>query len=126
MVMAHATINGRPIRPPSSRHVVSRSAILILSGILIGVTIGHGDLSGLASFRFYAGIVGLISYMGLELVARSSQKNQLRRTLAATDSTLRSRLTRHVTSDEPKGSGRPNSNNLADSSYLPVTVSDRS
>ena len=123
--MGHSTINGRPIRPPSRRHVVSRSAILILSGILIGVTIGQGDMSGLAFVRFGAGIVGLISYMGLELVARSRRKSHFRRTLAAVDSTLQMRLSRHVAADGPDRPSRSNSNCPAESSYLPVTVTNR-
>jgi len=123
--MGQATINGKPIRPASSRQVVSRSAILILSGVLIGATIGQGEMAGLAYFRFCAGIIGLISYMGLELVAHGQRNRVLRKKLAAADSKLRSRLSRHLTSPSPKAPKLVSAIPLAESSYLPVAVGRR-
>ena len=120
--MGHATINGKAIRPSSPRQVVSRSAILILSGVLIGTTIGQGGMAGIAFYRFFAGIVGLISYLGLELVAHRQRGRVLQKALAAANSRLGSRLLRHVTSHETKGPKRMSVIHLAESSYLPVMV----
>ena len=123
--MGQTSINGKPIGPSSSRQVVSRSAILILSGVLIGTTIGQGGLAGLAVYRFFAGVIGLISYLGLELVAHGRRKRVLRKTLAVVDSTLKSRLSRHVSSHPPRAPKRKQLNFCDESSYLPVTVAVR-
>jgi hypothetical protein len=120
--MAPSSINGKPIRPTSPRQVISRSAILILSGILIGTTIGQGSLTGLAFYRFCAGIVGLISYLGLEMVAHGQRKRVLKKRLAAADSNLKSRLSRHLVAHEPKAPVRMSAICIEESSYLPVMV----
>src|SRR5579872_6224396 len=96
--MRHASINGKPIRPQSPPQVVSRTAILILSGALIGTSLSHESLTGSSFVAFAAGIVGLISFVALEQVAYGRRKRLVRNTLAACDSTLTRRLERHVRS----------------------------
>jgi hypothetical protein len=123
--MGHATINGKPIGPQPDSQVISRSAILILSGILIGTTYGHGGMSGLGFYRFCAGIIGVISFLGLELIANGRRKRMLRKTLAVADSTLKSRLLRHVSSQSPEAPNSRRSPISAESSYLTVTMAVR-
>jgi hypothetical protein len=119
--MKHASINGKPIRPQSPPQVVSRTAILILSGILIGTSITRESLSGASFVAFAAGIVGLISFVALEQVAHRGRRRLVKKTLAACNSTLTRRLERHVQSQtapihEPRRRG-----SSFDASYLPVT-----
>lgn len=123
--MGHATINGKPIKPQSSPQIISRSAILILSGVLIGTTIAQGDLAGFAIYRCCAGVIGLIAFLALDLAAQGHRKRVVRKTLAAVDSTLMTRLRRHLTPQSPKGPQRRRAISLAESSYLPVTLAAR-
>ena len=50
--MGHASINGQPVAPQRSPQIISRSAILILSGILIGNSIQQGPLAGISFYAF--------------------------------------------------------------------------
>jgi hypothetical protein len=120
--MRYVTINGKPVASSPAREVVSRSAILILSGVLIGNTVAQGPLTGVAFGGFCAGIVGMISFLALDLAARRRQNRIVRRTLAAADSTLAKRLRRHVACQSPNSPRRRTSLVTMESSYLPVTV----
>jgi hypothetical protein len=122
--MSNTTINGRPIGRQAPRNVISRSAILILSGILIGTAIAQGDLAGVAFYRFVAGIVGLIAFYALDLVAQGQQARVIRQRLAATDSFLAGRLRRHLPANDVAPSGRIK-RSIAEASYLPVAVGNR-
>jgi hypothetical protein len=119
--MRHVTINGKPIGPPPARQIISRSAILILSGVLIGTTVSQGHLTGVSLYGFCAGIIGMISFFALDLAAQKRQTRVIRRRLAAADSTLATRLHRHVTCP-PKPTQRRRSFPVGESSYLPVMV----
>jgi hypothetical protein len=63
-------------RMPSARHlrprpVVSRSTVLILAGFLIGFSLSGAIEDGLLRTQiFICGIVGMISFIGLDFVAR--------------------------------------------------------
>jgi hypothetical protein len=120
--MRHVTINGRPIGlPQPARQVVSRSAILILSGILIGTTISQGHLTGTSFYGFCAGIIGMISFFALDLAAQKRQTRVIRKRLAAANSKLTTRLHRHVTQPvKPIRHRRPLP--IGESSYLPVMI----
>ncbi len=120
--MRHATINGKPIGPQPSRQVVSRSAILILSGVLIGTSIAQGEMSGIAYSKFCAGMIGIISFLALDLLAQRRRTRVLRKTLAAVDSTLTMRLRRHVNSQPPSVPKCRKLTPIGESSYLPVTL----
>jgi len=120
--MKHASINGKPIRPQSPPQVVSRTAILILSGILIGTSISRESMSGTSFVAFAAGIVGLISFVALEQVAHRGRRRLVKKTLAACNSTLTRRLERHVQSQTaPAIHGPRRRRSPLDASYLPVT-----
>jgi hypothetical protein len=120
--MGHVTINGRPIGSQQpARQVISRSAILILSGVLIGTTISQGHMTGTSFYRFCAGIIGMISFFALNLAAQKRQTHVVRKRLAAADSRLTTRLHRHV-SQPAKPTSRRRPLPLGESSYLPVTV----
>jgi len=120
--MANSTINGKAIGPKPASQVISRSAILILSGILIGTAFGQGGVQGLGIYRFCAGMVGVISYLGLELIANGRRKRIVKKKLAVAASTLKSRLLRHVSSESQATPKLRRSPISAESSYLPVMV----
>jgi hypothetical protein len=121
--MRHITINGRSVgQQQPTRQVISRSAILILSGVLIGTTVSQGHLTGLSLYGFCAGIIGMISFFALDLVAQKRQTRAVRRRLAAADSTLTTRLRRHVTPRTPKPMQRRRLLPVGEASYLPVMV----
>src|SRR5215471_3347906 len=116
--MRPATINGKPVGQQPVRQVVSRSAILILSGVLLGTTLGQGELGHLSINRSAAGTIGLISFLALDLVAQRRQKAAVRKSvLESTDSTLVRRLRRHIAATAGHLPRRPR----LDSSYLTVT-----
>ncbi len=123
--MGHTSINGKPVAPQRSPQIISRSAILILSGVLIGNSLHAGPLDGISFYGFCAGITGLVSFIGLDLVAQRGRQRAVRKTLAAVDSTLTQRLRRHVESQTPKAPLRrrmlPSLVPSGESSYLPVT-----
>ncbi len=100
--MRHASINGKPVAPQRSPQIISRSAILILSGVLIGNSIHQGPLDGISFYGFCGGITGLISFIGLDLAAQRGRQRVVRKTLAAVDSTLTQRLQRHVECQTPQ------------------------
>lgn len=121
--MGHASINGKPVAPQRAPQVISRSAILILSGILIGNSIHQGPLDGISIYGLCAGITGMLSFLGLDLAAQRGRKRVVRKTLAAVDSTLTKRLRRHVECQTPKAPKRRRMLPVAESSYLTVTSS---
>jgi len=119
--MGDASINGKPVGPRRSPQIISRSAILILSGALIGNSIHQGPLEGISFQAFCAGIVGFVSFLGLELVAQRGRQRVVRKTLAAADSMLTKRLRRHVESQTPMAPTRRRLLPIGESSYLTVT-----
>jgi hypothetical protein len=123
--MGHASINGKPVAPQRSPQMISRSAILILSGVLIGNAVHQGPLDGISFYGLCAGIAGLVSFLGLDLVAHRGRQRVVRKTLKAADSTLTQRLRRHVDCQTPQAPTRrrmlPSLVPSGESSYLPVT-----
>ena len=117
--MRNTTINGRSVGQKGSGHVISRSAILILSGLLIGTAIAQGDLAGIAFYRFVAGIVGVIAFYALDLAAQRRQTRVVRKRLAAAGSVLTGRLRRHVPGHGVAPPCRK-LRSIGESSYLPV------
>ncbi|HLJ11986.1 MAG TPA: hypothetical protein VKU82_12395 [Planctomycetaceae bacterium] len=119
--MAPVTINGKPVGPQPGSEVVSRSAILILSGALIGSTISRPDLSGLSFYGFCAGIVGMISFCALDLASRQRRKQAVRKRLAAARLTLAGRIRRHLAAPAAEPVHRRSPLPASETSYLPVT-----
>src|SRR5262245_57371987 len=118
--MRHVTINGKPVGPQQpARQLISRSAILILSGILIGTTIAQGHMTGISFYGCCAGIIGMISFFALDVVAERRQSRVVRKRLAVANSTLTTRLRRHVTARLPRPAYRRRPIPVEESSYLP-------
>ncbi len=120
--MRQLSINGKPVTPRRSPEVVSRSAILILSGALIGTAVTQGELTGLNASGFYAGIAGLLAFYVLDLAARRNRTRVVRRKLAAIDTRLTKRLKRDVELQSPLRKPRRRMLPIGESSYLPVTT----
>ena len=119
--MRHVSINGKPVGQQPDGNVISRSAILILSGFLIGTAIASGHPTGVTFCGFCAGVIGMLSFYVLDLAAERRRNRVVRRKLAAADSTLTNRLQRHVATASPKPPQRRPSRAMADySSYMPV------
>src|SRR5262245_49986421 len=123
--MRYVSINGKPVGRQPGGHVISRSAILILSGVLIGTTLTQGHMTGVAFGGFSAGIIGMISFYALDLVAERRRNQVVRRKLAAVDSALSSRLRRHVAPPMPISPMRRAPYPTAEASYLPVACGAR-
>lgn len=123
--MANVTINGKPVGPQPSDQVISRSAILILSGALIGTTITQGPLTGVSFCGFCAGIAGMISFFALDVLSHHRRNRAFRKTLAAVETTLSTRVRRHVTSQSITAPKRVSPLSAHETSYLPVTSARR-
>ena len=54
----------------SSGPLLSRSSILIISGLLLGITSAEAIDSGVRSSAFFAGACGLVAFCALEYVGR--------------------------------------------------------
>ncbi len=88
--------------------LISRRMILILSGLLIGMSLRHGmerpdpDLPGTlvaAQIHFItlvAGLTGFASFACLDAVARRQRRNQIRKTLERMNWILETRLHKHI------------------------------
>ena len=121
--MSYPSINGRPVAAPRPVQLVSRTAILILSGVLIGTGVGHGVPAGLYICTFCAGVIGLISFVGLEHLAERQRQSKTRRVLKATERLLASRIDRHVPRlRAPRVRRHYRSRATPESSYLTVTT----
>jgi hypothetical protein len=107
--------NGRP------GVLVSRTAILILSGVLIGNGIGNGVMSGLHFYGFCAGLIGLISFFALDVLAHQRQLLKTRRRTESVTRVLDRRIRRHVARHQPTEDGLLHPTRRRESSFLPVT-----
>ena len=105
-----------------ARSLVSRSAILIVSGVLIGTGMGGGAMTGLQACSLSAGLIGVIAYFGLSWVARRSRSRLASRTIEATRATLDSRMDRHRKQIEALVESHRRPAQSEDSSYLPVAI----
>lgn len=93
--MKNVTINGKPVSP-TGPPLISRTAILILSSVLVGTAIGHGSLDGIYFYCFNAGITGLISFLGLDYLAEHRLRQTVRREMESANVTISARIERHV------------------------------
>jgi hypothetical protein len=90
------TINGKPVSRAHQLQLVSRTAILILSAVLIGTTIGRASLSGIYMYAFSAGIIGMISFFALDIAAHRKSRQVARKTIEVWQERLAARIERHV------------------------------
>jgi hypothetical protein len=58
--------------------LVSRSSILLLSGILMGMALREGVVPWAHFHGFFIGLTGLIAYFGLEVVSRRKAEREVR------------------------------------------------
>lgn len=112
-----------PIRVLTERALVSRTSILILSGVLIGMAAGRLTHTTAELPAFVAGVMGLLSYLVIEsLVKRRQDKAQKVRELSL--QALETRLNRHLSHAHDPYRQRPHMHraNMAQQ-YLPVVTS---
>ncbi|MBI5761053.1 MAG: hypothetical protein HZA46_21220 [Planctomycetales bacterium] len=83
-------------RGPISRPLLSRSTILILSGILVGMGLRDGLEHQLYLAGYFSGAVGIIAYFGLEVLAQRRQREATRETLQRAATVLNSWLAKEV------------------------------
>jgi hypothetical protein len=83
-------------RGPISRPLLSRSTILILSGILVGMGLRDGLEHQLYLVGYFSGAVGIIAYFGLEVLAQRRQREATRETLQRAATVLNSWLAKEV------------------------------
>jgi len=79
-----------------ARPLLSRSTILILSGILVGMGLRDGLEHQLYLTGCLAGAVGIIAYFGLELLAQRRQREATKDTLQRAATVLNKWLAKEV------------------------------
>lgn len=77
--------------------LVSTTSVLILSGFLIGVAVGHGGTGDLSPYVLACGLAGMLAFVGFDL-ARTRRRE---RELLDENSMLATRLERHLTPTQP-------------------------
>lgn len=82
----------QPDRTDTDRPLVSSATILILSGYLIGMTVGKFIPDDLSPFVFATGVCGFLSFVALELNAERRRESAVK----AEENRLNERLNRHV------------------------------
>jgi C4-dicarboxylate-specific signal transduction histidine kinase len=80
----------------STRELVSRSTILILSGFLVGLGTSHGLDPAAQARVFCAAGTGFLAYVGLDLVARRRRQTADREAHSKATRQLERRIGRHV------------------------------
>ena len=84
-------------RQPESSPLVSGTSILILSGFLIGVTVGRGVGGELSPYVLACGLAGMLAFVGFDL-ARAGRRE---REMLNDRQMVVSRLERHVSHSQP-------------------------
>jgi len=106
--------------------LISHSSILIFSGFLIGLASGHSLPGESERLVFFAGLVGLIAYLGLGVAARHQRKLANERASRAARSRLEQRLDRHNPRELWKVSDRPSTRlSEEEEQYLTVVSTSR-
>jgi hypothetical protein len=92
----------RPNEANPPKPLISRSSILILGGILVGVTWSEafgGTPSGPKFYAFLAALVAFIAFLALDLVGQQRRLRAERQAHQAAMARLEQRVTRHLTED---------------------------
>jgi hypothetical protein len=84
------------LRSAAGRPLLSRSSILILSGILVGMGLRDGLENELYLLGYFTGVVGIISYFGLEMLAQHRHREATKVTLQKAATVLNSWLDKEV------------------------------
>jgi hypothetical protein len=83
---------------PEKRPLVSSATILILSGYLVGLTVGTASTDTWASDVLACGLAGFLAFISLQLVAERKIEDAIRRERAQ----VSARLNRHTEVREVK------------------------
>ena len=121
--MKDVTLNGKPVLPRSESPLISRSAILILSSVLIGTALGNGTFAGIYFYCFSAGTIGLISFLGLDYLAEHRARQTVSLGLERAHETISARIERHVFAIDRQPLEGPKPKLRRESSWLTVNVS---
>ena len=109
-----------------TRPLISPSSILILSGFLIGVASGHSLPTSSGQTVFFAGLIGVISYLGLSVAANRQHRRAQERANRVARSRLEQRLDRHNPRQLLKLNRRPRRRlSEMEEQYLPVVSTSR-
>jgi hypothetical protein len=111
-------------RRASDKPLLSHSSILILSGFLIGMVSRNAVRPGDEMLVYAAGVVGLVSYLGLGLLARARKQRATNHEFEQASTRLEKRINRHVARSGPIKAG-PKTPKLprSDRQYLTVVRS---
>jgi hypothetical protein len=77
---------------PEARPLISSATILILSGYLVGLTVGTTSTDNLAPDVLACGLAGFLAFIALQLVAERRIEDAIRRERAQ----ISDRLNRHI------------------------------
>jgi hypothetical protein len=76
--------------------LLSRSTILVLSGVLLGMALRESVVTNVHLHGFYIGLTGLVAYLGLEVTSRRKHERELREAHDRMMSVLNTRIDKHV------------------------------
>ena len=109
----------------SEKPLLSHSSILIFSGFLIGMVSRNAVRPGDEMLVYGAGVVGLVSYFGLGLLARARKQRATNHDFQQASTRLEKRINRHVARGGPIKAG-PMAPKLprSDRQYLTVVRSN--
>ena len=108
------------VTPKPAKPWITRSSILILSGILIGMGLQLPMSTALHKSILAAGTVGLLSFLVLEGAAKLNARIARERALARLDWTLQVRIHKHIPQRRPHAM-IPDVIPMRDASYLTVS-----
>ena len=83
----------------ATRPLISSHTILLLCGVLFGLCLSEASTSETTTWFLWAGITGLVSFLGLRAVNQVKHREQLREAIEQTEL----RLTRHAQLDPNSG-----------------------
>lgn len=90
------TTNERSLTSPRPVLLLSRSTILILSGVLIGMGLSYGVTPDTQLYGFIAGIIGLFAFLGLDSHTRHQEQRAMQRAIDQATCIIEHRLGRHI------------------------------
>ncbi len=94
MKLLHNLTQGTATRPLISSHT-----ILLLCGVLFGLCLSEASTTETTTWFLWAGVTGLIAFLGLRTVDQVKSREQLREAIEQTEQ----RLTRHAQLDPNAG-----------------------
>lgn len=113
-------------QPPSSRALVSRTSILILSGLLLGMVARHAVPAATEPYAYLTAMVGLIAWLGLSYSAhrRETKSRQVQTERRSREQVVR--IYRHLSApSEIRRDQPPSGSSETYRSYLPVAKSSK-